>query len=46
MYGACESAQDESAKRITYVIDPQGYVKEVFGKVSAAKHPEELLHML
>jgi thioredoxin-dependent peroxiredoxin len=44
LYGACESPQDESAKRITYVIDPSGNIKEVYGKVSAAKHPEELLH--
>jgi thioredoxin-dependent peroxiredoxin len=44
LYGACDSPQDESAKRITYVIDTEGNIKEVYGKVSAAKHPEELLH--
>ena len=44
LYGACNSAQDEFAKRITYVIDPKGNIKEVYGKVSAAAHPEELLH--
>jgi len=45
-YGACESAKDSSAKRITYVIDPKGTIKEAIGKVSAAKHPEELLMMM
>ena len=44
LYGACDSPHDESAKRITYVIDPKGNIKEVYGKVSAATHPEELLH--
>jgi len=45
-YGACDSPDDEYAKRITYVIDPEGKIKQVYGKVSAAKHPEELLHTL
>jgi len=43
-YGACDSPSDEYAKRITYVIDPEGRIKSVYGKVSASKHPEELLH--
>ncbi|MGH9856307.1 MAG: peroxiredoxin [Acidobacteriota bacterium] len=43
LYGACDSIQDEYAKRITYVIDPRGNIKEVYEKVSAAKHSEELL---
>jgi peroxiredoxin Q/BCP len=45
-YGACDSPQAGSAKRITYVIDPQGNIVQTFGKVSAAKHPEELLTMI
>ncbi len=45
-YGACESLDAEYAKRITYVIDPHGKIDQVYGKVSAAKHPEELLHTL
>jgi len=45
-YGACESPDAEYAKRITYVIDPQGNIDQVYGKVNPAKHPEELLHTL
>jgi len=45
-YGAAESPKDGNAKRITYVIDEQGKILQVHGKVSAAKHPEELLIML
>lgn len=42
-YGACDKPEDTYAKRITYVIDPSGDIRTVYGKVSAAKHPEELL---
>ena len=45
-YGACESPDAGSAKRITYVIDPEGKITQVYGKVTAAKHPEELLMMM
>jgi thioredoxin-dependent peroxiredoxin len=45
-YGACESSADESAKRITYVIGPDGKITHAFGKVNAAQHPEEILTML
>jgi thioredoxin-dependent peroxiredoxin len=45
-YGACDAADAEYAKRITYVIDPQGKIDQVYGKVNAANHPEELLHKL
>jgi peroxiredoxin Q/BCP len=45
-YGACDSPQAGSAKRITYVIDPQGKIERAFEKVSAAKHPEELLEVV
>ena len=45
-YGACESPEEEYAKRITYVINPEGMIDQVYGKVSAAKHPEELLQNL
>jgi peroxiredoxin Q/BCP len=46
LYGACDSPDDEYAKRITYVIDPSGMIRDVYGKVNASKHPEELLHSL
>jgi peroxiredoxin Q/BCP len=45
-YGACESPDAGSAKRITYVIDEHGKILQVHGKVNAAKHPEELLFTL
>jgi peroxiredoxin len=46
MYGACDSLQADSAKRITYVIDPNGKITQVYGKVQASRHPEELLQAL
>ena len=46
MYGACDSDQAEYAARITYVIGPDGRITQVHGKVSAARHPEELLATL
>jgi peroxiredoxin len=45
-YGACESLQDRSAKRITYVIDPQGKIIQTYAKVNASSHPEEVLKSL
>lgn len=45
-YGACESTADGYAKRISYVISPEGRIAHVFEKVSAATHPEELLSMI
>lgn len=46
MYGACESKDAEYAARITYVIDAKGRISQVYGKVNASKHPEELLATL
>jgi peroxiredoxin len=45
-YGACDSPSAGSAKRITYVIDAEGKISQVFGKVNAAEHPKELLATL
>jgi thioredoxin-dependent peroxiredoxin len=42
-YGAADSPDAQNARRITYVINPEGKVSQVHGKVNAAKHPEELL---
>jgi peroxiredoxin len=42
-YGACDNADAEYASRITYVIDANGNITQAHGKVSAARHPEELL---
>ena len=45
-YGACDSPDAGYANRITYVIDPEGKIDQVYGKVNAARHPEELLQKL
>jgi peroxiredoxin len=45
-YGACDGADAKSANRITYVIDPEGNIAQVYEKVDARKHPETLLEKL
>ncbi len=42
-YGACDDAKAERAKRITYLIGPDGRVRKAYPKVNAAAHPEEIL---
>jgi thioredoxin-dependent peroxiredoxin len=45
-YGACRTPQDECAKRISYVIGPDGFVRHAFAKVDARTHPAEVLEVL
>lgn len=45
-YGAAESATQATAKRISYVIDKNGKVKTVWGKVDVKAHTEEVLAQL
>ena len=45
-YGACEDPKDEYAKRISYVIDPEGKVAQAYPKVSPKSHPQEILASL
>jgi len=45
-YGACESASDGAAKRISYVIDAEGKIAQVHAEVAAREHPETLLATL
>ena len=45
-YGACDSADAGSAKRISYVIGPDGMIRHAFPKVDARKHPQEVLELL
>ncbi len=45
-YGACEKPQDGSAKRISYVIGPDGTIRHVFPKIDAKSHPREVLELL
>ncbi len=42
-YGACDTPKAETAKRISYLIGPDGKVKKAYPKVNAAAHPEEIL---
>jgi peroxiredoxin Q/BCP len=43
LYGAADDAKAEYAKRISYLIGPDGRVKKAYPKVNAAAHPEEIL---
>jgi len=45
-YGACDSPTAEYAKRITFVVDEEGKISQVYGKVNPANHPAELLAVL
>ena len=45
-YGACDEPTAAFAKRISYVIGPDGKVRNVYPKVNAALHPEEILKEL
>jgi thioredoxin-dependent peroxiredoxin len=42
-YGAAEAPDAKSARRISYLIGPDGKVRKAYAKVSAAAHPEEVL---
>jgi peroxiredoxin Q/BCP len=42
-YGACDDPAAATAKRISYLIGPDGRVRQAYPKVSAAAHPEEVL---
>ncbi len=45
-YGACDSAEDRTPRRITYVIGPDGRIAQAIEKVNAREHPEQLLATL
>jgi peroxiredoxin Q/BCP len=45
-YGAADSAKDEYAKRIAYVIDEKGRIAEAHAKVDARNYPKEQLKTL
>ena len=42
-YGAADDPKAGSAKRISYLIGPDGRIKKAYPKVHAAAHPEEVL---
>jgi len=45
-YGSAESPSAEFAKRISYVIGPDGKITHAYPKVSPKTHPEEILSVL
>jgi peroxiredoxin Q/BCP len=45
-YGAADSAKDEYARRIAYVIDENGVIAQAHAQVSAASYPAEQLESL
>lgn len=42
-YGACDDASAGTARRISYLIGPDGRVVKAYPKVNAATHPDEVL---
>ena len=42
-YGAADSADAEYPARISYLIDPDGNIAKVYGKVVPAEHPDQVL---
>ena len=42
-YGAADSPDAERAARISYLIGPDGRIKKVYGNVTPADHPAEVL---
>jgi len=42
-YGAADDATAGWARRISYLIGPDGRIRKAYPKVNAAAHPEEIL---
>lgn len=42
-YGACDSPTASSARRISYLIGPDGRVARAYAKVSPQEHAAEVL---
>lgn len=45
-YGACDSPNDEYARRIAYLIDENGKIAQAHRKVDARNYPKEQLASL
>ena len=42
-YGACDDPGAATAKRISYLIGPDGTIRKAYAKVNAVEHPAEIL---
>lgn len=42
-YGACDSTDAQYAKRISYLIGPDGVIRRAYPDVDPARHPDEVL---
>ncbi len=42
-YGACDSPDAKTARRISYIIGPDGKIVKAYPKVSPAEHSREVL---
>jgi len=45
-YGAVDDKAAKTAKRISYLIGPDGRIKKAYATVKAADHPEQVLREL
>jgi thioredoxin-dependent peroxiredoxin len=45
-YGACDSREARTARRISYVIDEKGEIAAAYPSVSPATHPREVMDFL
>jgi peroxiredoxin len=42
-YGACDTPDAATARRISYIIGPDGKILRAYPKVKPAEHPKEVL---
>lgn len=45
-YGACDDPMAASARRISYLIGPDGRIRKAYDKVNASEHPALVLQDL
>jgi len=45
-YGACDAPTDSHARRISYVIGPDGRIEHAFPKVDTRTHPAAVLALV
>ena len=45
-YGSCASKEDGAAKRVTYVIGPDGNVSHAIPDVNARENPQQVFDLI